>query len=266
MSRYFLHLAYQGTAYRGWQRQPRQPSVQQTLEERLARVLGREEIKVHGCGRTDAGVHASQYFASFDHAEPLPEHFRYALNRQLPSDISVFECIPVGDRAASQSDATERTYDYFLHFAKEAGLDYRSSKVDSRSRPDPTRLDSLLPQLTGRHDFRTFCKTPDRHHHTRCDLRAIHLWSDPAGRYWRFQFVADRFLRGMIRLLVGNFLAVAEDRLGTDELLSRFQATAPLAHHRLAPPDGLYLSRVRYPYLERENASRWLDVMRGLTS
>ncbi|MEL6357451.1 MAG: tRNA pseudouridine(38-40) synthase TruA, partial [Bacteroidota bacterium] len=119
--RYFFHIAYQGDKYQGWQRQTNALGIQQIIEEVLSEVWNRP-VLASGCGRTDAGVHATQFFFYSQLPEGLPENVIYILNRRLPQDISVFDIIPVPDNAHPQYDATARTYDYFLHTNKEAGL------------------------------------------------------------------------------------------------------------------------------------------------
>lgn len=263
--RYFLHLAYQGTNYRGYQRQPDQPSVQQTLEETLSEVL-RQNIIFSGCGRTDAEVHASQYFGSIDVESPLPDHFITAMNRRLPGDISVFEAIPVADNASAQSHATERVYDYFIHFNKDAGLYCRSSKLELQGQIDLAPIQSVITQIPNYKDFRAFCKTPDRHNTTICDLRAIRLFTDEGNNFLRFQFRGNRYLRGMIRLLVGNLIRIGEGRLSPDAFIEQLSTATPPKFNHLAPPDGLYLSEIHYPFFKRANQSPLQKMLESLTT
>lgn len=263
--RYFLHLSYLGTNYRGYQRQPDQLSVQQTLEEKLSEVL-RQEIIFSGCGRTDAGVHASQYFGSIDVKEPLPDHFLRAVNRQLPGDISIYEAIPVSPKASARFDATERVYDYFIHLDKDAGLDYRSSKADGERKLNIQDMLSVTKQLPSFQDFRAYCKTPDRHNSTICHLKSVKLFTDAKERFIRIEFIGNRYLRGMIRLLVGNLLRVGDGRNTPDGFLHYLATKTPPQFTHLAPPDGLYLSKISYPYFERTNQSPLHRMLVGLTN
>lgn len=261
--RYFLHLAYQGTAYRGWQRQPNATSVQATIEAVCGEVWKRE-VSVLGCGRTDAGVHASQYFAYVDLEEELGDNALFILNRRLPADISIFGIFPVDPRAHPRYDATSRTYDYFLHTRKEAALAELSSWYDLEL-PEMDGMLRVLDQLPGKHDFRAYCKVPDRHNTTICDLTEAQCWTSVDGQYLRFRFTANRFVRGMIRLLVGNLLAVATGRDDEALFLERLRTGEAPPFFRPAHPQGLYLSGVKYPYLDVPNESGLFHRLIALT-
>ncbi|PHI20431.1 tRNA pseudouridine(38-40) synthase TruA [Lewinellaceae bacterium SD302] len=264
--RYFLHLAYRGTHYRGYQRQPNVLSVQSAIEDTLTEVLG-QPITLSGCGRTDAGVHASQYFGSIDLEMEWPEDRLSILNRRLPTDISCFEVIPVNSRANARMDANQRTYDYFLHLNKSAGLDKLSTWYPGAE--VPLRIDLMreaAADLVGRKDFRAFCKTPERHNTTICDLRTVAIFTDDQGDYLRLQFTANRFLRGMIRLLTGNLLLVGEGKLSIADFLRTLNSLEPPKFHNLAAADGLYLSGINYDFCQRPNFSPLQKMLVGLTT
>lgn len=244
---YFLDLAYDGTAYRGYQRQPGDlPTVQQALEDTLSEVLGRPTV-ISGCGRTDAGVHASQYFAGLRLPAPPPADLLGRLRYRLPGDIAVRGLHPVAANANARFDATERTYDYFLHTIPDPLLG-RYSTFAPPTAIAPALVAEILPQLVRHGDFRPFCKTPDRHPTTRVDLRRAEFYRSPAGDRFRLRFVADRFLRGMIRLLVHYALNYRSGKPEPTELFAAGQRPEPF---RLAPPEGLFLTGVRYPYLDQ---------------
>ncbi|CAH1001192.1 tRNA pseudouridine synthase A [Neolewinella maritima] len=241
--RYFVHLAYRGTHYRGWQRQRGEViTVQDTIERAGSRVQ-HQELKAVGCGRTDAGVHASDYYLHFDTTEPLRDQWLYIMNKLLPDDIVLYRVWEVGPTAHVRYDARARTYDYHLHTQPDPFLVQTSSyyAIDSF---DTAALTAALGLLTGDHDFRAFCLTPDRHNTTTCALREASFHEEGEGRY-RFRFVADRFLRGMIRILVFQLLRVAAGELDPARL-----ATALASGERVgigqARPEGLFLSRVEY--------------------
>lgn len=261
--KYFLHLAYQGTAYHGWQRQTSAVSVQSTIEGVLSEVC-KQAVTVNGCGRTDAGVHASQYVCSIELTDQSSAPDVYVLNRRLPADISVFEVIPVAGSANPRYDATLRTYDYFMHRQKIASLAQTSTWINAPAL-DLAAMRSVLPSLTGRKDFRAYCKVPDRHDHTICDVQAVNLWASGDQQFIRLQFTSNRFLRGMIRLLVGNLLEVGKGRQTPELFIQRLeeQITPPFAKY--APPQGLYLSRVAYPYLslKQEDGLQGLKMLTG---
>lgn len=246
--RYFLHLAYQGTNYHGWQRQPVAVSVQATLENVLSEVC-KQPVTANGCGRTDAGVHTSQYFCHIELGNDAPAPEVYILNKRLPEDISVFAVIPVHATAHARYDAQERTYDYFIHRQKIASLAQTSSWINAPEL-DVAAMRSVLPALIGEHDFRAYCKVPDRHNHTICNLRDVQLRASDDEQFLRIRFIGNRYLRGMIRLLVGNLLEVGKGKQSAELFIERLekQITPPFANY--APAQGLYLARVRYDYLE----------------
>ncbi|TXF89501.1 tRNA pseudouridine synthase A [Neolewinella aurantiaca] len=248
MHHYFLSLAYDGTDYRGWQRQPGGViTVQQTLEEVLSKVHRREVI-LGGCGRTDAGVHATQFYAYLRTDQPLPEHYTFIVNKRLPAGISLYAALPVPDNAQARFDATERTYDYFLHSKPDAWLD-RASGLFDLSEFDPGRVVRALPLLLEHEDFRAFCKAPDRHNTTIVHFREATIFRNAAGDRFRLRFVANRFLRGMIRLLVDNLMRIGKGEISVEDFARALRTGERLERFHLAPPEGLYLTGVRYPYV-----------------
>jgi tRNA pseudouridine38-40 synthase len=248
---YFLRIAYDGTAYRGWQRQANSPvTIQQTLEEILSHIH-HKQMTIGACGRTDAGVHATQYYLHLNVPEALPEKYLFFVNKQLPRDIALLEVIPVSEKAQARYDATERTYDYFFHAHPDAFLNRLSGRYDLTDFA-PALSAQLLPLLLQNDDFRAFCKTPDRHNTTICHFREATLYHNPAGNRFRFRFVANRFLRGMIRLLVNDLIDAGKGKLAAGSFSDMLHSGEREPHFQLAPPEGLYLTGVRYPYLDRE--------------
>lgn len=241
--RYFVRLAYRGTHYRGWQRQPNDlPTVQQTIEETLSEVL-RTPTTVVGCGRTDAGVHASDYYLHFAGPPALRPNFVPILNHRLPQDIRFLEAYPVARTAHARYDATARTYRYRLHTRP----DPLANVISCYLPPGPLdvaaihRAASFLP---GHHDFRALCLTPDRHPTTDCTFTEATFDSSNPDRPY-FQFTANRFLRGMIRLLVWQLLAVGRGELKSAEVVQALRTGVRLTA-RQAPPEGLTLTKVVY--------------------
>ncbi|MEM9260918.1 MAG: tRNA pseudouridine(38-40) synthase TruA, partial [Bacteroidota bacterium] len=202
-------------------------TVQQTIEELLSRVHHRE-ITVGGCGRTDAGVHASQYYLHLNVAEPLPENYLFFINKQLPTDIRLLEILPVSDNAQARYDATARTYDYFFHAHPDAFLDRFSSQLDLTDFA-PALCAQMLPLLGQYQDFRAFCKTPDRHNTTICHFTEVTLYQNELGDRFRLRFVANRFLRGMIRLLSNDLIQLGKRKLSPEafEKMLKSQERAP---------------------------------------
>ncbi|MBC6995863.1 tRNA pseudouridine(38-40) synthase TruA [Neolewinella lacunae] len=248
---YFLRLAYDGTAYRGWQRQLNsRQTVQEVLETALARIHG-QALPAGACGRTDAGVHATQFYVHLTTPEPPPANYLFILNKHLPPDITVLELLPVGAGTHARFDATQRTYDYFFHGQTHALLNRYSALLDLTDF-QPAALTENLQELVGTHDFRAFCKAPDRHNSTRCTLQSIQLYHNAGGNRYRLQFVADRFLRGMIRLLVSDLWRVGKAAQRTTDFSAMLATGVRTAPFLLAPAEGLFLTGVRYPYLNRE--------------
>lgn len=247
---YFLRIAYDGTDFRGWQRQPGElPTVQKAFEDLLSRVL-RTPVVVGGCGRTDAGVHATQFYAFYRTETPFPDNFLFVVNKQLPAGIRLLELHPVNDKAQARYDATERTYDYFFHIYPDPFLERGSSFVQLPNIA-PAAAQKILPLLLKYTEYRAFCKTPDRHNTTLVHFREATLFRNSAGNRFRLRFVANRFLRGMIRLLVNDLFLVMQGKLSVEQFEAMLQSGERVPHFRLAPPQGLFLTGVRYPYLER---------------
>lgn len=247
---YFLSLTYDGTTYRGWQRQPGGViTVQQTLEETLSEVHGHEVI-LGGCGRTDAGVHATQFYAYLRTTEALPANYAFIVNKRLPGGIALHEAIPVPDNAQARYDATERTYDYFFHGSPNALLDQYSGLLDLRGF-EPARVAPALALLLNHKDFRALCKAPDRHNTTIVNFGEATLYRNAAGDRYRLRFVANRFLRGMIRLLVDSLVRVGKEEVSLAAFAEALKSGERLPHFYLAPPEGLFLTGVQYPYLDR---------------
>lgn len=241
--RFLFHIAYDGSPYFGWQRQPEHISVQQVIEETLERLV---KAKVHcqGCGRTDTGVHASQFFFHTDLPYAPGEDFIHIFNLNLPPSISVFGLYPAEARFHAQHSAVSRTYHYFIHTGKDAFFSNRSwwNAMD----PDWESIHETLVFLKGMHEMRAFCLTPEKYNHTLCQLYEADItpWGD--NRYC-FIFKANRFLRGMVRILVANLVELGKDPLKKEAFLHHLVSGEKLRFHNIAPPQGLYLSGVEYP-------------------
>ncbi len=251
---YFLLLAYDGTAYRGWQRQPGGViTVQETIENLLSKVHHRE-VTLGGCGRTDAGVHATQYYAYLRTDEALPLNYRFFINKQLPADISLLEVFRVSDKAQARYDATGRTYDYFFH-NQHTSVDpfqKRTSATLNLSSFSTQPCLAALPLLLKYNDYRAFCKTPDRHNTTIVHFTEASLFYNREHSRYRFRFKANRFLRGMIRLLVNDLMLIGTEKLSLEAFEQMLKSGEREPHFRLAPPEGLFLTGVEYPYIDRE--------------
>ena len=249
MARYFFHIGYNGANYRGWQKQKKGVlTIQEIFEERLGSFFKR---KVHclGCGRTDAEVHAAQYFFHSDLKEEIPNDFKIILNKMLPKDIVVFDIIKVEETPHAQFSAIERTYDYFIHTTKDPFISDLSSYYELNNL-DLVKMKQAASLLLNYTDFRAFCKTPDRHDNTICDVKSVKLFRNEKGDKVRFQITADKFLKSMIRIIVFNLLEVGTGKLTVDEFKSFLETNVAPKYFNLAYPQGLYLTKVIYPFLE----------------
>jgi len=252
--RYFLHLSYKGKDYHGWQNQTDVKTVQEVLEMHLSKMLG-TPTTCHGCGRTDAGVNASQYFCNINIAKELDYDFVFRINKMLPASIVIYDLIPVADNANTQYDAVKRTYNYYFHFQKNPFLDDISSFYEVKDL-DVGKMQKAVSLLLGKKDFKAFCISPDVYHHTMCEVSNVNLTTNDSGSRMRFQITADRFLRGMVRILSANILKVGEGKISVDEFEYCLVHKEKPKFHNIAFPQGLYLSKIEYPYLDivpREN-------------
>ena len=272
--RYFLHLSYDGTQYCGWQVQANAPSVQQTINEALQKLL-QHSISSLGCGRTDSGVHAKDFYMHFDTVKEIADldNFLFRLNCVLPLDISVYRIIPMHDKAHARFDATERTYEYYVHFDKSPFINLYSCyqgfyQIDWQKVVEATHFLNQIQDFTSlclpSEDFKTnICYIKEikwevlpSHHlilkpysypHQALPLSFPHT---PAkGEVLRLTVTSNRFLRGMIRKIVGTALVVGKNKLSVDEFKNTVAEKQEFKIHYLAPPNGLFLSKIRYPYI-----------------
>ena len=244
-SRYFIHLAYNGANYCGWQRQPGLPTVQQTLEEALSTLL-RQPISIVGCGRTDTGVHASDFYAHFDcdtSATTIDMNvIAFKLNAFLPPDIAIYGIREVAPNDHARFDATSRTYEYHvancrLPFAQ--GL-YCRIFYD----PDIELMNKAAKVLMEYDDFTSFAKL-----HTQVKTNICHLTE----AYWRkegeqyiFRITSNRFLRNMVRSVTGTLLDVGRGKLTVDGLRRIVECRNRNAAGVSMPAQGLFLVNVGY--------------------
>lgn len=241
--RYFVDCSYLGTDYVGWQRQPNGDSVQGVIEQSLSTIL-REEIEIVGCGRTDAGVHASNYIFHMDLKNDLPERSLGKLNRFLPGDIAIKSITPVTQDMHARFSAKERTYEYYLTLTKDP---FNQETVYYF--PYPTSLDfeemnRVGEMLLGFSDFATFCKTGSDTPHYLCDLTECR-WSVDGDRA-TFRITSNRFLRGMVRLIVGAMLRVGRNATSFEEVKEAMQTQGTLTKSESAPGHGLHLVQIKY--------------------
>ena len=247
MARYFIHLAYNGASYCGWQTQPGLPTVQLTLEQGLGTLL-RQPVAVVGCGRTDTGVHASDFFAHFDYSgewSVVSGQLVFKLNNILPPDIAVFDIFPVADNAHARFDATARTYQYHVSDRK---LPFRQGQCARiYYNPDLDLMNRAAEVLMAYDDFTSFAKL-----HTQVKTNICHLtharW-ERVGEELVFTIRSNRFLRNMVRSVTGTLLDVGRGKLTIDGLREIIERKDRCAAGVSMPPQGLFLTKVEYPYL-----------------
>ncbi len=246
MPRYFLELAYNGTAYRGWQTQLTAPSVQSELERAMRSILHRDRIALVGCGRTDTGVHAARYYAHFDEERELDQRFVHGLNSLLPGDIAVYRIIPVDDDAHARFSATERGYVYRININKDPFLIGRSHQL--RPALDIDRMNKACEVLMETKDFASFCRTGSDNRTTICDVREAMWQLQPNG--YRFSIKADRFLRNMVRAIVGTCIKIGKGHRPIEHMAEVIAAKDRHAAGKSAAAGGLYLDHVLYPFID----------------
>lgn len=242
--RYFLEFSYRGTAYNGWQKQNNALGIQQVLEEALAKIL-RMPVEMTGSSRTDAGVHAEQQFAHFDlpAALPDPDLVIYKLNGLIPADIAVLSLIEVPDDINSRFAATHRKYEYRITKRKNPFLTGLAYKLTTDL--DVTRMNKAAELLLIHRDFESFSKIHTNVNNFRCTITEA-VWVETADMLV-FHIKANRFLRGMVRALVGTLLEVGRGKKTIADfeqvILSRNRKNAGAQ----APAEGLFLVEVGYP-------------------
>lgn len=243
-TKHFFRFSYKGTAYHGWQRQANVSSVQATVEDNFRKLFG-PEFLLHGCGRTDAGVHAQDYFAHGTIDRHVDDKLIYQLNRILPADILLKDIVDVHQKSNAQLDVTSRTYRYYFHTVPNPFIDDRSTYLPDAKKYNFVRLEEVVKSLCGTHDFRSFCLQPEKHRRTTCEMMACSFWTIGNGEYV-VEFTADHFLRSMIRLLVHQLWAVAKGDIESKEIAILLEGNQDLDFKVLAPPQGLHLCSLNY--------------------
>ncbi|ETN94951.1 tRNA pseudouridine(38-40) synthase TruA [Zhouia amylolytica] len=241
--RYFLEFSYNGKNYHGWQIQPNGITVQEMLEKALSTLL-RKEIKVIGAGRTDTGVHAKQMYAHFDVDESLDVLvLQKKLNSFLPADIAVHDLFLVDDEAHTRFDAIERTYEYWITARKNPFLTYAAYylKYDL----DVEAMNDAAKLLFEFKDFQCFSKSNTDVKTYFCDVKEAYWKYD--GEKLVFTVTADRFLRNMVRAIVGTLLDVGKGKISKDDVKKIIESKNRSKAGVSVPAHGLYLVKVKYP-------------------
>ena len=253
MQRYFITLSYDGTAYHGWQIQPNGISVQEVLEHALSTIL-RESIAITGAGRTDAGVHGRMMVAHFDTELSFDcAQLVYKVNRLLPRDVSVSRIEPVSEDLHARFSATSRTYHYYVHTGKQPFS--RKYSCALRYTLDFDKMNEAAAYLIGEKDFKCFCKAGADVKTTICNLTEARwiptndeftLTTDDTVTNWCFVITANRFLRNMVRAVVGTLIEVGRGRLSLDEFKKIVDGGTRSDAGESMPGNALFLWEVKY--------------------
>ena len=242
--RYFINLSYDGAAYHGWQVQPDDITVQQRLNEALA-TLVRTPVETVGAGRTDAGVNASCMVAHFDcDALPYPlEQLVYKLNRILPPDIAIHDIRPVKEDAHARFSALARTYYYYV--CTEKSPFRRRYAMRLPFAVDFEKMNHAADILLSTSDFTSFSKLHTDTKTNICNVTAAR-WEETEPGLWRFTITADRFLRNMVRAIVGTLLDVGRGKITEDDLHHIIDAHDRCSAGDSVMGEALFLADVRY--------------------
>ncbi len=241
--RYFFELSYNGKAYHGWQNQPNAISVQEVLEQALSTIL-KTNISIVGAGRTDAGVHASQMFAHFEFdGEFVAKHLVYKLNSFLPKDIAVKEIFEVKPEAHARFDAKSRTYHYKVSISKNV-FDYDFA-YQVQIPVDVEAMNEACKILFEYRDFQCFSKSKTDVKTYNCDIKEAY-WTKE-GEQLTFVITADRFLRNMVRAIVGTMVNIGLGKLEVEDLHTIIKSKNRGEAGFSVPAHGLYLVNIVYP-------------------
>lgn len=244
--RYFIQFSYNGTNYHGWQYQPNATTIQETLNKALSVILN-SEISVMGAGRTDTGVHAKVMFAHFDLEREIEEQSTvHKLNSYLPKDIAVSALIPVHDEAHARFDAKKRTYEYHIHTHKNVFLQELSWYYQQEL--DIDLMNEAAALLLEHTDFQCFSKVNTEVFTYNCKITAA---------YWKsendtliFTISADRFLRNMVRAIVGTLIKVGLQKISISDFNTIIESKDRSEAGFSVPAHGLYLTEIEYDYIK----------------
>lgn len=244
--RYFIKLAYNGTPYHGWQIQPNAASVQETLNKAFS-VLLHSEISLMGAGRTDTGVHAKEMYAHFDFDASFDiSKLVHKLNSFLPKDIVIYNILPVDEEAHCRFDATKRTYEYHINIFKDAFLQDQSWYFNQEL--DVDLMNEAAKLLLNYTDFQCFSKVNTDVNTFDCSIFEAY-WKKEDNKLI-FTISANRFLRNMVRAIVGTLVNIGLRKINLDDFIAIIESKNREKAGFSVPAHGLYLTKIAYPYLE----------------
>lgn len=244
VQRYFITLRYNGSKFFGWQRQPNQISIQQVIEDTLSKVHSNKPVKIVGCGRTDTGVHANHYIFHVD----LPsvkdtDGFVLKLNRMLPDSIVISSTTPVNSEYHARFDAIERTYRYYIHNVKNPFKQDQSFEV--KRTLDFEKMNKAAEHLIGKHDFTSFSKI---HSDVKTEICTVQhaAWIIESKENMYFEISSNRFLRNMVRAIVGTLMDVGLNKIDPERVKVILESKDRQAASSSSPAQGLFLWDIKY--------------------
>lgn len=249
LQRYFIELSYDGTDFFGWQKQPKDISVQEVIEAQLSKLHSNNPVPVVGCGRTDTGVHAHHYILHVDIPSVIDlDKFRFKLNRMLPDSVAIQDVYPVSNDWHARFSATSRTYRYFVHqqkdpFQSRSSL-YFPQQLNTQAMNEAAKL------LLGTQDFTSLSKLHTDVKTNICTVTKATWQVD--GNSLFFEISADRFLRNMVRATVGTLLEVGLGKIQPKDVTSILEAKDRGAAATSVPPQGLFLWKIEYNGLQKD--------------
>lgn len=250
--RYFIHLAYNGSAFFGWQIQPNHPSVQETMETCLSLLLHEAHVAVTGCGRTDTGVHASSFYAHFDTEKQFSpdecQQLVFKLNNFLPKEIVIFNIFEVAPDLHARFDAESRTYQYHLCTRKNPFKTHFTYHYHRQL--DVAAMNEAAAMLLQHEDFTSFSKVHTQVNNFICHVTEAH-WKQEDDELV-FTITANRFLRNMVRAIVGTLLEVGTGKISVQDFQNIINQKDRCAAKTSAPAHALFLTEVRYGRMMNE--------------
>lgn len=241
--RFFIEFSYNGSNYHGWQRQPSQTSIQEKFEDCISKILS-SKISLTAAGRTDSGVHAKKMFAHFDYDEELDcTKIIHQLNSFLPQEISVRNIFRVNDDVHARFSAISRTYNYVLVNRKDPFMQKRAYLI--KNKLDLNKMNEACKYLLNNNDFKSFSKSKTDVKNYICNIQEA-SWTQVDDNTFIFKIKANRFLRNMVRAIVGTLIEVGHNIITIDQfnniILSKDRSNAGYS----VPAHGLYLTDVEY--------------------
>jgi len=240
--RYFIELSYKGTAYHGWQKQPDANSIQEEINKALSTIL-QEDIDIVGAGRTDAGVHAAQMFAHFDTARELNDKYIYKLNSILPNDIVIRSLNSVDNEKHARFDAIKRSYEYRIWLGRNPFLLDTTWQL-YQQKLDISAMNKAAKLLLEYEDFECFSKVKTDVNTFNCKI--VHAEWKQEGKALTFYISANRFLRNMVRAIVGTLIEVGQGRKTVEDFRKVIESKKRSEAGLSVPAQGLFLTEVIY--------------------